>query len=130
MSDRLPAVWAPRMLSVLRIMVGLLFLEHGLSKMVGFPTPLGGTMPVLLSFAWFSGAIETVGGLLVAIGLFTRYAAFVCSGEMAVGYFLVHAPRDFFPMHNGGDAAVLFCFIFFYLFVAGGGVWSVDQARR
>jgi len=123
--------WAPRMLSVLRIVAALMFLEHGLGKLVGFPawpTPHGG--PAMFTLLWFSAVIEALGGLLLALGLFTRPAAFVMSGEMAVGYFISHAPRGFFPMLNGGDAAVLFCFVFFYIFVAGGGPWSIDAVRR
>jgi putative oxidoreductase len=115
---------APYVLSIMRIVVALLFFEHGLSKLLGFP--LQPPPPELFSLAWFSGAIELVGGALAAVGLFTRAAAFIMSGEMAVGYFLIHAPRSFFPYVNGGDAAVLYCFVFFYLFFAGGGPLSLD----
>jgi len=119
--------WEPRVLSIVRIIVGLLFMEHGLGKLFGFP-PVP-TQPALFQFLWFAGVIETIGGLLVAIGLFTRPAAFIVSGEMAVGYFMSHAPRGFFPLLNGGDAAILYSFIFFYFFVAGGGAWSLDRLR-
>jgi putative oxidoreductase len=115
----------PRMLSILRIMVGLLFMEHGTAKLLGFPP--GTAAPALFALAWFAGVIELVGGALVAVGLFTRYAAFIMSGEMAIGYFLVHAPQGFFPMINRGEGAVLYCFIFLYLAVAGGGSWSLDR---
>lgn len=130
MEFALVTVWAPRALSVLRIVAGLLFMEHGLGKLFGFPvwpTPHGG--PPFLSELWFAGVLELLGGLLVALGLFTRPAAFVLSGEMAIGYWTAHAPKSFFPLVNGGDAAVLYCFVFLYLAAAGAGAWSVDRAR-
>ena len=117
--------WEPRVLSIVRIMVGLLFMEHGTAKLLGFPT--AAMAPAMFSLLWFAGVIEMVGGALVALGLFTRVAALVMSGEMAFGYFMSHAPRNFFPLLNQGDAAVLHCFIFLYLAVAGGGSWSLDQ---
>ena len=116
---------APYVLSIVRIMVALLFFEHGLAKLFGFPqqpTP----PPELFSLVWFSGAIELVGGAFAAVGLFTRAAAFIMSGEMAVGYFMAHAPQSFFPLINRGDGAILYCFIFLYLFFAGPGPWSLD----
>jgi putative oxidoreductase len=117
--------WSPRILSILRIMAGLLFLEHGLSKFFGFPVPfpLPGPLPPLLMAA---GAIELVAGALIAVGLFTRLAAFVASGEMAVAYFMQHAPKGFWPLANGGEGAILFCFAFLYLVFAGPGPWSLD----
>jgi len=117
--------WSPRVLSILRIMAGLLFLEHALSKFLGFPTPfpLPGPLPPLLIAA---GAIELVAGALIAFGLFTRTAAFIASGEMAVAYFMQHAPKGFWPLANGGEGAILFCFTFLYLVFAGPGPWSVD----
>jgi len=121
--------WAPRALSVLRIVAALLFLEHGLSKLFGFPIWPATGGPATFSLLWFAAVIEALGGLSLALGLFTRPVAFIMSGEMAVGYFLAHAPKSFFPLVNGGDAAVLYCFIFLYIFVAGGGAWSVDRAR-
>jgi putative oxidoreductase len=119
----------PRFLSILRLVVGLLFLEHGLSKFFGFPhvAAFDHGLPAVLIVA---ACVETIGGALVAIGLFTRVAAFVMSGEMAVAYFMRHAPNGFFPETNGGDAAVLFCFIFFYFFLVGGGMWSIDRWFR
>lgn len=121
------AVWEPRMLSILRIMSGLLFMEHGMSKLFNFPP---GTMhPSFPALLWFAGVLECFGGALVAVGLFTRVVAFLLSGEMAIAYFMFHAPRSFFPLLNGGDAAVLYCFVFLYLAFAGGGEWSVDRLR-
>ena len=122
-------VWAPRLLAALRIIAALLFLEHGLVKVFGFPAGAAPGPQDLLSFFGIAGLIETVGGVLLLIGLFTRPVAFLMAGEMAVGYFLVHAPASFFPAINGGDAAILFCFVFLYLFAAGPGAWSVDEKR-
>jgi putative oxidoreductase len=121
------AEWQPRVLSILRIVAGLMFMEHGLAKLFGFPVATN--HPAMFQLVWFAGVIELVGGGLLAVGLFTRCVAFIMSGEMAIGYFMVHFPKSFFPLVNGGDAAVLYCFIFFYIFVAGGGVWSVDRLR-
>jgi putative oxidoreductase len=111
-------------LGITRIVVGLLFLEHGLMKLVGFPAPMGHghLAPMLLA----AGIIEVVGGGLVALGLFSRCAAFVCSGEMAFAYFIGHYPRGLYPALNGGDAAILFCFIFLYLAAAGPGSFAVN----
>jgi putative oxidoreductase len=117
------------MLAVLRIMVALLFLEHGTHKLFGFP-PSGHPGPALFSLSGLQGVIELVGGILLALGLFTRPVAFILAGDMAVAYFMAHAPRSFFPMLNGGDAAILYCFVFLYVFVAGGGTWSLDEARQ
>jgi putative oxidoreductase len=118
------AVWAPRVLSILRIVAALLFMEHGLMKLFHFPAAQPGAPdplpPMLLAAAW----IEVVGGGLIALGLFTRAAAFVCSGQMAFAYFLAHGSQGFWPALNGGEAAILFCFIFLYLVFAGPGVWS------
>ncbi len=116
--------WAPYVLSIVRIIVALLFLEHGSSKLFGFPQAMD--TPAAFSIVWFSAIIEFLGGALVAIGLFTRPAAFIMSGEMAVGYFMVHAPQNFFPIINHGDGAILYCFIFLYLVFAGAGPWSLD----
>ena len=118
--------WQPQLLSVLRIMSGLLFLEHGTSKLLHFPhvAMFDGKLPLILMIA---GGIELVGGALVTIGLFTRYAAFIMSGEMAAAYFMFHAKTSFFPALNEGDAAILFCFVFLYIAAAGPGPWSVDR---
>jgi putative oxidoreductase len=113
----------PYILSVLRIVVALLFLEPGLQKWFGFPSA-GPPMTPLLQV---QGVIEIVGGILLLVGAYTRVVAFILSGDMAVAYFMAHLPRSVFPAMNGGDAAVLFCFAFFYIFFAGGGPWSVDR---
>ncbi len=129
-SDAFIAEWAPRMLSVLRIVAALLFMGHGVQKLFGFPAPPANGMPVPLSLIWDAAILEFAGGLLLLFGLFTRPVAFVLSGEMAVAYWMAHGPRSPFPVLNGGDAAILFCFVFLYLFAAGGGAWSVDQYRQ
>jgi len=116
--------WAPRTLSILRIMAGLLFLQHGLQKYLGFPAPAPANMSALL---YVQGAIEIIGGILLTIGLFTRYAAFIMAGDMAVAYFMAHFPRSFFPLVNNGNLAVLYCFVFLYIFFAGPGPWSADH---
>jgi putative oxidoreductase len=117
--------WEPRMLSILRIMTGLLFMEHGMGKLFGFPS--AAMHPPFLTLLWFAGVLECFGGALVALGLFTRVVAFLLSGEMAIAYFMAHFPKSFFPLINGGDAAVLYCFVFLYLVVAGGGEWSLER---
>ena len=122
------ASWSARMLSVLRIMTGLLFLEHGTQKLLHFPPPAN-PGPALLSLLGLQGVLELVGGILIVIGLFTRPVAFILAGDMAVAYFYAHSPRGFFPTLNGGQLAILFSFVFLYLFVAGGGPWSVDAQR-
>jgi putative oxidoreductase len=118
------ARYEPYVLSIVRIVVALLFFEHGLSRLFGFPSPL--PTPALFSLYWFAGAIELVGGALLALGLFTRVAAFIMSGEMAFAYFLSHAPHGFFPILNRGDGSILYCFMFLYLAFAGAGPWSLD----
>lgn len=127
--EGLQTAWAPRVLAILRIMTALLFMEHGMQKLLGFP-PSPDPGPPLFSLIGLAGFLELVGGFLVAIGLFTRPVAFILSGEMAAAYFMAHAPDSFFPILNGGDAAILYCFVFFYLFVVGPGIWSVDEALR
>ena len=122
--------WAPRALSVLRIVAGFLIMQHGMQKLLGVPAPMpGGTVP-LLSLFGVSGALELVGGLLVLAGLFTRLAAFILSGELAVAYFMGHAPRGFWPLLNQGELAALYSFVFLYLAAAGGGPWSLDNLLR
>ncbi len=122
--------WSPAALSVLRIVSGLIFLEHGTQKFLGFPPgESAGSGLGFESLGAYAGIIEIVTGILIAIGLFTRPAAFLASGTMAVAYWYAHAPQDFYPVNNGGDAAILYCFVFLYLAVAGAGSWSVDAAR-
>jgi putative oxidoreductase len=126
--DNFLATWSPRALSVLRIIVGLLFLEHGTSKYLSLPvSPMTGVAPTSLS--GINGMIEIVGGVLIVLGLFTRPIAFILAGDMAVAYFIAHAPRGFFPLLNAGELATIYCFVFLYLAVAGGGEWSVDHLR-
>ena len=122
--------WEPRMLSVLRIIVGLLYMEHGLEKIVGFPV-----QPNHRAYALFTlvpglqGLLELVGGLLLALGFYTRIVAFILAGNMAVAYFMAHAPRGFFPLLNGGELAIVYCFVFLYFWLSGGGEWSLDRLR-
>ena len=124
------ATWSPRILSVLRIVAGLLLLQYGLAKILGFPAAPQFAQIATFSLVWFAGAIELVFGALILVGLFTRPAAFILSGEMAFAYFLGHAPKGFFPILNGGGFAILFCFVFLYIAAAGGGPWSLDALRR
>ena len=126
MNDTLDT-WAPRMLSVLRIVTALLFFSHGTQKLLGFPA--SEFAPPLFSLMGFAGVLEIVGGLLLIAGLFTRPVAFILSGMMAVAYWMAHAPQSFFPVNNAGEAAVMFCFVFLYIFFAGPGPWSVDAVR-
>lgn len=116
---------APYVLSLLRVVAALLFLQHGLSKFFGFPSA-NAPHPVLFHLEWFSAVIELVGGVLLTLGLFTRVAALIMSGEMAVGYFLIHAPKSFYPYLNGGELAIMYCFVFFYLVFVGAGALSFD----
>jgi len=123
--------YEPIFLSILRIVTGLLFLEHGLQKFLGFPPgQMAGSGRGLENLGAYAGFFEIGCGLLVAIGLFTRPAAFLASGTMAVAYWYAHAPRDLFPVNNMGDAAILYCFIFLYLVFAGPGPWSLDARLR
>lgn len=122
--------WAPRLLSVLRIVAALLYLLHGTSKLFGVPSTASGSTVALASRLGAAGVIEIVGGGLILLGLFTRPVAFICAGEMAFAYFLAHAPRGWIPLLNGGELPILYCFIFLYLSAAGPGPWSVDRARR
>nr|WP_245198062.1 DoxX family protein [Jiella mangrovi] len=116
-------------MSLLRIVAGLIFMEHGTQKLLSFPAGEHAGV-ALMSLFGAAGAIELVGGLLIALGLFTRLAAFVCSGEMAVAYWMAHAPQNPFPVNNGGDAAILYCFVFLLLVFTGAGASSIDAARK
>ncbi|MBS1182022.1 MAG: DoxX family protein [Proteobacteria bacterium] len=122
------SVWAPRGLAVLRIVTALLFLEHGTMKFFGFPVSMGdGALPPLMIVA---AAIEVIASLMIIAGFYTRVAAFIASGQMAVAYFMAHAPQSFWPAVNQGESAILYCFIFLYIALAGAGAWAVDNSRR
>jgi putative oxidoreductase len=121
--------WQPQLLAILRIVVGLLFFEHALIKLLGFPPGGKPGLQEVGSFLWIAGVIELVTSVLVLLGLFTRPAAFVAAGEMAVAYWMVHAKMGFYPAVNMGEGAILFCFVFLYIAAAGPGAWSVDGAR-
>ncbi|QXQ08152.1 DoxX family protein [Sphingosinicellaceae bacterium] len=123
-------VWTPRVLSVLRIVAALLFMEHGLMKLLHFPIAQPGAPDPLPTMLLAAAVIEIVGGALLTLGLFTRAVAFVCAGQMAVAYFVAHAPGGFWPGANGGELATLYCFIFLYFVFAGPGAWSLDALRK
>src|ERR1700730_3025160 len=126
----LRVTWEPRILSVLRIVVGVLYMEHGLAKILDFPhQPNHAPYAVFTLNPGLQGLLELVGGLLLALDLFSRTVAFILAGNMAVAYFIAHAPRGFFPLLNGGELAIVYCFVFLYLWVAGGGEWSLDRIR-
>ena len=120
--------YTAQLLSTVRIMTGLLFLQHGTTKYLSFPaSPMNNASPLTMGGA--AGLIELIGGVLIVIGLFTRPVAFILSGTMAVAYFYVHSPQGFFPLLNRGELAVLYCFVFLFIAAAGGGAWSVDRLR-
>ncbi|MDX8523474.1 DoxX family protein [Mesorhizobium sp. MSK_1335] len=121
------AQYRPQALGVLRIMTALQFIEHGTQKLFNFPP--GAHAGALTGLALSSGILEFAGGILLALGLFTRPVAFLLAGEMAIAYFMAHMPRDFFPVNNGGDSAISFCFIFLYLVFAGSGAFALDNRR-
>lgn len=123
------APYRPHLLSILRIVTALLFLEHATVKLFGF-TVTDAPSAAALTFFWWIGVLELVGSVLLVIGWWTRLAAFVLSGEMAVAYFMAHAPHSFFPIQNGGEAAILFCFIFLYIAAAGPGAWAIDSRAK
>ena len=122
--------WTPELLSIFRIVVALLFLEHATAKLFGFPHVAMFDGLKLMSLMGVAGIIELVGGLLLLVGLFAPIAAFILSGEMAVAYFMVHAPQGFFPILNMGEGAIYYCFAFLYLAAAGAGPWSLDRLRE
>lgn len=132
-SNSFPYRWAPRVLSILRIVAGFLIMQHGLQKVLGLlpAPPAPGAPPPApfdpMSLAGISGILELVGGVLLIVGLFTRSAAFILSGLLAVGYFMAHAPQGFWPILNRGELAALYSFVFLYLAAAGGGEWSLDN---
>jgi putative oxidoreductase len=113
--------------ALMRIVVGFLFLWHGSQKLFGIPTTIPGPVPPLIIYG--AGTIELVAGILVMIGLFTRWAAFIASGEMAVAYWMVHGPKALLPIQNMGELAVVYCFVFLFISAQGGGIWSVDSLR-
>ena len=128
------AITSPRValsvLSILRIYVGLSLLQHGTGKILGFPVVPNFANVQLSSLSGVGGMIELVGGILFTIGLFTRPVAFILCGFTAVAYFMVHAPRSFFPLINGGSLAIIYCFVCLYLSTAGGGPWSLDATMK
>jgi len=130
MLDQVRATWAPHVLSLLRFMSGLLFLQHGTAKYLNFPHVAAFDNMTWNSMVGLGGIVEFVTGALLTVGLFTPIAAFLASGEMAIGYFTVQAPQSFFPIVNRGELAVLWCFVFFYLAFAGGGPWSIDALLK
>lgn len=127
--QNLLAAWHPRVLSILRIISAFLMMQHGGQKVLGFPAPPRSEFD-LFSLTGAAGVLELFGGLLLLVGFLTRPVAFILSGLMAVAYFMAHAPQGFWPMVNGGELAVLYCFVFLYLVFAGGGEWSLDHVLR
>ena len=119
--------YEPQLYALLRMVTGFLFLWHGTQKLFAFPVPPPPVPPFVITIA---GPIELVGGLLVMIGLFAGWAAFLCSGLMAFAYWMVHGPQALLPIQNGGELAALFCFVFLYISTRGSGIWSVDAARH
>ncbi|WP_162426007.1 DoxX family protein [Pontibacter pudoricolor] len=126
--NRVLGNYSPHLYAVLRIVAGLLFAMHGTQKLFGWPG--GGDTVELASLMGLAGIIEFVGGLMIAFGLFASWAAFVASGEMAVAYFIMHAPHGAWPILNKGELAVLYCFLFLYMAARGSGIWSIDAARH
>ena len=128
-SDATCKVWTPRILGILRIVIGFLFLQHGSAKLLGAPHVAMFDGLRLVSLLGLAGILELLGGLLILAGLFTRQAAFILSGEMAFAYFMVHAPQALLPILNQGELAVVYCFVFLYFSVAGAGDYSIDALR-
>jgi putative oxidoreductase len=122
--------WSPYALAVLRIVTALIFMEHGTQKLLGFPAPPEGGTPPLFSLFGIGAILELVGGFLLLIGWFTRPVAFLLAGEMAVAYWMFHAPQSPYLALNGGDAAILYCFVFLLFVFTGPGAWSIDGARQ
>lgn len=128
MPERLDS-YRPHALAALRIATAIIFMLHGMQKLFGFPVPPEFGLPPAFSLFWIGAILELVGGAFILVGLFTRLVAFILSGQMAVAYWMVHAPQNFYPTLNGGDAAILYCFIFLYLVFAGPGALSLDGVR-
>ena len=129
-SDSTCKLWTPRILSILRIIVGFLYVQHGTAKLFGAPHVAMFDGLQLASLLGLAGILEFVGGLLILVGLFTRQTAFILSGEMAAAYFMAHAPNGFLPILNQGELAVLYCFVFLYFSFAGAGAYSIDAMRN
>jgi putative oxidoreductase len=127
MASPLPPNTANYALAALRIITALLFIAHGTQKLFGYPAPPPSGLPPVLSLFWIGAILEAAGGLLILVGFYSRAVGFVLAGEMAVAYFMFHAPRSFFPLLNGGDAAVLFCFVFLYIAVVGPGAFAINR---
>ena len=121
--------FGPQSLALLRIVASLLFIAHGTSKLFGFPPFVMGPQPEVGTLFWFAAVIELFGGMLVLFGIYARQAALLMAGEMAVGYWMIHATKGPFPSNNGGDAPILFCFVFLLIAAAGPGPWSIDASR-
>jgi putative oxidoreductase len=121
--------YTPYALAALRIVTALIFMAHGTQKLFGFPAPPQSGLPPAFTLFWIGGILELGGGLLILLGLFTRPVAFVLSGEMAVAYWMFHAPRNVYPLLNGGDASILYCFVFLLFVFTGAGALSIDRAR-
>ena len=122
--------YAPHALALLRVVTALTFLTHGTQKLLGFPQPPSWGMPAAFALTWYAAILEIVGGALLAIGFLTRPVAFILSGLMAFAYWIGHAPKGFYPLLNGGEPALLFCFIFFYVFFAGPGAFALDNRSK
>ena len=128
--DAIALAWAPRLLSILRFVAGLCFIQHGMAKLLKYPPVPMFAKVELMSLIGAAGVIELVVVALLIVGLFTRSAAFILSGQMAVAYFMAHATKGFFPILNGGELAIMFCFVFLYIAAAGPGPWSLDALRK
>jgi len=121
--------YSPQALGLLRIVTALIFIAHGTQKLLGFPAAPASGLPAIFTIYWFAGVLELFGGLAILVGFMTRPVAFILCGQMAFAYWMGHASRGPFPVLNGGDAAILYCFIFLYIFTAGAGAWSMDGNR-
>jgi putative oxidoreductase len=122
--------YSPYALGLLRIVTALIFIAHGTQKLFGFPAAPASGLPPMFSLFWFGAILEAFGGLAILLGVFTRPVAFILAGEMAYAYWMFHAPRSVYPLLNGGDAAILYCFIFLYLVFAGAGAFSIDNRKN